>query len=70
MTAQPKTFDSPLLGTTWVSVSRPVLAQLLKHGAIANYDDRARFEQICELAKGVREGRIDVLDVATWEGRE
>ena len=74
MTTQPKTIDSPMLGTTWVSVSRGVLAELLS-SELADMSERGRgtlddYKRIERLRDSVEQGRIDVLDAATFNGTQ
>lgn len=66
MTTQPKTIDSPLLGATFVAVNRRVLVEML--GRLAWYCVEDELEwQYRQLRDAVAQGRIDVLDAATWK---
>lgn len=72
MTTQPKTIDSPLLGTTFVAVNRGVLMELMSAaiGEVLCDDELDKLPALTNLRDAVEQGRIDVLDAATWEGRE
>lgn len=52
---------------TWVGVDRTVLAEVLSMAA-CDYNDRD--EHIEQLSDSVREGRIDVLSRAVFDGTE
>ena len=73
MTTQPKTIDSPLLGTTWVAVNRGVLVELLRFMDTYSefeWPDIKTRQRIYDIGQAVEQGRIDVLDAATFRGTQ
>lgn len=73
MTTQPKTIESPLLGTTWVAVNRGVLAELLRFMDTYSefeWPDIKTRQRIYDIGQAVAQGRIDVLDAATFNGTQ
>ena len=69
MTTDQPRIASPLLVVTWCGVNRDILGDLLHQAAMLAYyrgdDDKQRHYE--RLRDDVRDGKLDVLDVKTFE---
>ena len=66
-----KRIASPLLWATWVSVSREVLAELLRFIDMYGEFEWPRIsdrQRIYDLGQAVEAGTLDHIDAALWRG--